>query len=687
MKYLVTNPDSFGDIVLRQPLLTGLLDAGHEVGVLVKRSYSQIIHFVDPRLRIFPIDDVNPYIVSILDQKDKIDETLDEVEEFDLDVLVIAPYHRTLIDNWTFDRFAHKKTFGMQGFEFDYENGIRVLRPVTRNVKNVLHVPENLSEVEKNRRMLALCLGKEVTSYPPQLKLPASTIQLARETLKQLQLKEESYVIATPGSTSLELKQYPVDRFVRIFSHWWTTYKRPILLVGNKIEEAVVEEIHRSLKQLHVQSTIWTGDESHLEVLLGLTALSKVYFGNDTGPMHFAAALEKPVLAIFGGGTWPRFIPAAKEGAAVLQELPCFGCGWQCMFEKALCIHDIEERRVIEAVDQFEKGKLKSFKVLDEPFEGETVTSWIAEAKEKMKDYKHRFEVDRVAREKESTEFHQHRASLRDELDTLHTQLSEAHSQHQQMHEQHTSLQQAMATKSHEWQIVQLQLQYQTENASLVKSMLETEKRENSKIAEQLKAVEQKFVGVQKQFDDERGRAKALDEKVRLLQTQLTQQTDELKKEREHHLNLKTVARGMEDQIRTLQRQEKQHQEQFQSLTRQLDTERKIKYEALRQVHESINDIKPKLEELHLAIRYQDETLRHMEEGLIGVIHSGWVKLGLRLGVPWLTRWHNMIFTKSSANGSVQVKKQDFENPLSVKDHLMKKINDLVATLDKVRTI
>jgi hypothetical protein len=77
------------------------------------------------------------------------------------------------------------------------------------------------------------------------------------------------------------------------------------------------------------------GDLPLLAAILGRSAL---YFGNDTGAMHLAAAVGRPVVAIFGGGTWPRFQPAARRAIALLNPLPCFGCGWDCPFGDAPCV-------------------------------------------------------------------------------------------------------------------------------------------------------------------------------------------------------------------------------------------------------------------------------------------------------------------------------------------------------------
>jgi hypothetical protein len=65
---------------------------------------------------------------------------------------------------------------------------------------------------------------------------------------------------------------------------------------------------------------------------------SVFFLGNDTGAMHLAAAIGRPVVAVFGGGTWPRFQPAARRAIALVNPLPCFGCGWDCPFGDAPCV-------------------------------------------------------------------------------------------------------------------------------------------------------------------------------------------------------------------------------------------------------------------------------------------------------------------------------------------------------------
>src|SRR5690606_27319149 len=48
---------------------------------------------------------------------------------------------------------------------------------------------------------------------------------------------------------------------------------------------------------------------------------------------------------------WPRFVPAARRGFAVVHPLPCFGCGWDCAFGDAPCLGEITTADVLAAID------------------------------------------------------------------------------------------------------------------------------------------------------------------------------------------------------------------------------------------------------------------------------------------------------------------------------------------------
>lgn len=78
---------------------------------------------------------------------------------------------------------------------------------------------------------------------------------------------------------------------------------------------------------------------------------------NDTGVMHIAAALNVPVVAIFGPGDVSLIGPYGKDHAVVMKpDVPCRPCFDYCKFDRPFCVLDIPIDWVIKAAD----GILKS---------------------------------------------------------------------------------------------------------------------------------------------------------------------------------------------------------------------------------------------------------------------------------------------------------------------------------------
>jgi hypothetical protein len=76
---------------------------------------------------------------------------------------------------------------------------------------------------------------------------------------------------------------------------------------------------------------------------------AQFYFGT-IRLMHIASAVGIPVVGLFGGGTWPRFLPLGPHSIGVAGELSCFGCGWDCIFGDAPCMSIITVEDACKAI-------------------------------------------------------------------------------------------------------------------------------------------------------------------------------------------------------------------------------------------------------------------------------------------------------------------------------------------------
>ena len=84
---------------------------------------------------------------------------------------------------------------------------------------------------------------------------------------------------------------------------------------------------------------------------IDLLAGAKAVVSNDSGLMHVAAALGRPVIGLYGA-TSPSFAPPLSPDAVVLREdLPCSPCGKRiCPLGHFKCMNDLTPERVFAAL-------------------------------------------------------------------------------------------------------------------------------------------------------------------------------------------------------------------------------------------------------------------------------------------------------------------------------------------------
>ena len=89
-----------------------------------------------------------------------------------------------------------------------------------------------------------------------------------------------------------------------------------------------------------------------LKELAHLTSLSSVVITVDSGPMHIAAAMGVPVVAIFGPTAPWRTGPYGEGHTVIRKELPCSPCFSKiCKDKDNICMKEIEVRDVLSAVE------------------------------------------------------------------------------------------------------------------------------------------------------------------------------------------------------------------------------------------------------------------------------------------------------------------------------------------------
>jgi heptosyltransferase-3 len=79
---------------------------------------------------------------------------------------------------------------------------------------------------------------------------------------------------------------------------------------------------------------------------------ARLFIGHDSGPMHLAAAVQTPCVAIFAARNKPRvWFPYGKQHRVVYHRTDCWGCGLEtCIVERKKCITSITVEEVLAEV-------------------------------------------------------------------------------------------------------------------------------------------------------------------------------------------------------------------------------------------------------------------------------------------------------------------------------------------------
>lgn len=79
---------------------------------------------------------------------------------------------------------------------------------------------------------------------------------------------------------------------------------------------------------------------------------ARAFIGHDSGPMHLAASVQTPCIAIFAARNKPRvWFPYGENHRVLYHKTECWGCGLEtCIVEKKRCLTSITVDEVVEQV-------------------------------------------------------------------------------------------------------------------------------------------------------------------------------------------------------------------------------------------------------------------------------------------------------------------------------------------------
>lgn len=164
------------------------------------------------------------------------------------------------------------------------------------------------------------------------------------------------WVALLPGAR-WENKRWPVENFAEV--------ARRLVSLSPELKIAILggsddRNLGSAIAAANPDRCLDLTGQTSLQETIEWVRLSELMITNDTGPMHIAAALRKPVVALFGptdpDGTGPY---GQRQNVIQMRDLPCVPCmkGYCSYHEPLACLKNISPSMVFEAArGALEKG-------------------------------------------------------------------------------------------------------------------------------------------------------------------------------------------------------------------------------------------------------------------------------------------------------------------------------------------
>jgi heptosyltransferase II len=162
-------------------------------------------------------------------------------------------------------------------------------------------------------------------SYEPDISLRVSDrgLESAQQLLRDCGLAGDRPLVGiNPGAFFGSAKRWFIERYAALADRLIQGQNAEILIFGSAGEKDIGEKI----SQLMRGRAFLLAGRTGLPSLMGLISLCRLFITNDSGPMHLAAALDKPQIAIFGSTDEIATGPFSRNAHVVHKHVECSPC-------------------------------------------------------------------------------------------------------------------------------------------------------------------------------------------------------------------------------------------------------------------------------------------------------------------------------------------------------------------------
>ncbi len=213
-------------------------------------------------------------------------------------------------------------------------------------IRNKINATQHAHEVFTNLNIIAPILDE--IPQNPQIKLYTDKRNEAVATLFLQRNCINNRFAILHISARKKLKRWSVDKFIALATWLKHTKNLDIVFVGDNLERI---DIDRMQKKIPFATYSFAGEGNLLDYA-ALASKCAIMIGNDSGPMHIAAAMGVPVLGLFGPSEPHLFAPYGEKATYIHHKLSCNPCDQiNCVHPNNPCMNRITVEEVLEKIE------------------------------------------------------------------------------------------------------------------------------------------------------------------------------------------------------------------------------------------------------------------------------------------------------------------------------------------------
>jgi lipopolysaccharide heptosyltransferase I len=171
----------------------------------------------------------------------------------------------------------------------------------------------------------------------------------SKKKIRKLLGNIKAYIVIVPSARWVT-KRWPAEHFAELISR----IPLPCVISGSRSDREISQNI---ISSLHDKKAIDLCGRTDLKELTALIAGAKAVVTNDSGPMHIAAAFEKPTIALFGPTdpvkTGPYGWQTNNNLKVISAQLPCSPCRRKKVCREFICMSRISVDDVFEQLKEY----------------------------------------------------------------------------------------------------------------------------------------------------------------------------------------------------------------------------------------------------------------------------------------------------------------------------------------------